>query len=235
MSKRWKPKLENRSYRGVRLVPPTHGKPDERGLFDLRPMRFQSLRGASAIEILMELVNLPDDAKAPEVRQFIAKFHNLALGGTSSEGKKSQPMTPEEVIRLRGLYRQFWEVRNNSFRSMLFSRLIGPWREAGKSPVPDDELPTHTGDLFPLLDYNESALQMDWKTGRFKIVARGPLDWLTHAVFQNRNRVRVCDNCNRLFIGYGPNESLCSAACKLDNERVRKRKWWRKNRAVLTP
>lgn len=226
MAKKWKPKLENRKYRGVSL-----SRPHERDLFDLRPMRFQALRGASAVDMLTELVNLPGNADALEVGQFIVKFHNLALGGTDSEGTNGLAMTRMEVIRLRGLYRQFWEVRSDPYRSMLFLRLIGPWPEARKSPIPNEKLPTHDGSsLFPMLDYDESALQMNWRTGRFKIVARGPVDWLTHAAFQNRNRLRRCAKCNRLFVGYGPNEQTCSQTCKLETDRRRKRKWWRKNR-----
>jgi hypothetical protein len=74
---------------------------------------------------------------------------------------------------------------------------------------------------------------MDWKTGQFKIVARGPVDYLTHAVFQNRNRLRKCagKECGRLFIAVGPHEQHCSVTCKLEAGRKRKRVWFRKNRA----
>ena len=235
MGKTPKMKIEHRVYRGVRFG--QVGPRDERGLFDLRPMRFQVLNGASAVDILTELVNLPSEPRSSEDRGFITRVHNLELGGTSSGGGSAPPMTCQEVVRLRELYRQFWEVRgwkgSGPYMSMLFLRLIGPWPEAWKSPVPDKLLrpeQEHKGDLFPILDYKDSALQMDWKTGRFRIIARGPVDWLTHAVFQNRNRLRVCSGCKRLFVAFPSKESLCSAVCKQESGRGRKRKWWRENR-----
>ena len=210
MSKRWKAGISKRTYRGVSAGGPQSGvQPDHHGLYDLRPHRFAALGGASAEDILTELVNLPDDEKSKTVEGFISKVHNLALGLTSSSGKPAPPMSAKEALRLRGLYRQFWASRAiDPLKAGSFMNLIGPWLDALQSPS--------ISDGFSMSDFGHSALEMDWKTGRFKIVARGPVDYLTHAVFQNRNRLRKCAGaeCGRLFIASGPHEKHCSTTCK---------------------
>lgn len=225
MSKRWKAGISKRRYLGVSAGGPRPGvQPDQSGLYDLRPHRFAALGGASAEDLLTELVNLPDDEKSKTVEGFISKVHNLALGLTSSNGKPAPRMSAKEVLTLRGLYRQFWESID-PYKSSLFIKLIGPRRDAYQSP---DET-----NLFPMADFGHSALEMDWKTGRFKIVARGPVDYLTHAVFQNRNRLRTCAGaeCGRLFIAAGPHEKHCSTTCKREAELKRKREWFNENLA----
>src|SRR5262249_23091242 len=143
----------------------------------------------------------------------------------------SERMASGEVIRLRGLYRQFWEAKGaDQYKSNLFMELIGPWRQAVQRPntIPPEEM-----GLFPLRDFKKSAMQMNWTSAQFKIVARRPIDFLTHAVFQNRNRLRTClgENCGKLFVAFGPHEKHCSATCKLEAGRKRKREWFRKNLA----
>ena len=231
MEKGWKASISRKSTRGIVAVgPEPSGKPDEWGFYDLRPHRFAPLDSVGAVEILTELVNLPEDAKSRQVEQFVKKFHNLALGGTSSDMLKSERMTAEEVIHLRGRYRPFWERGMDVLKSRMFIHLIGLWPEAYlRSPS------TKMGS-WPLRDFMDSALQMNWKSGRFKIVARGPIDCLTHAVFQNRNRLRTClgEDCKKLFVASGPHEKHCSTTCKLEAGRKRKREWFRKNLAKTT-
>jgi hypothetical protein len=234
MTKRWRAPISKKSYRGIVAVgPKPTGPPDEWGFYELRPHRFAPLNSVGAVEILTELVNLPDDAKSKQVEEFVNKFHNLTLGLTSSDMLGSERMAAEEVIRLRGLYRLFWEVpEGDQFKSNIFVLLIGPWREAYSHSKPIASAKTR----YPLRDFRNSALQMNWKSGQFKIVARGPVDFLTHAVFQNRNRLRTClgENCGKLFVAFGPHEKHCSATCKLEAGRKRKREWFRKNLAKAT-
>ena len=233
---RWKARISEKSYRGISAIPKPEGQPDQWGLYDLRPRRFAPLDSASAIEILTELVNLPGDEQSRAVEEFINKFHNLTLGGTSSTMRDAQRMDAKEVLRLRHRYRYFWTEYRDAGRgkSVQFMELIGPWSDARQCPIDLNKLgPSDDPDLFPMLDFGDSALQINWKTGQFKIVARGPVDYLTHAVFQNRNRLRTCagEECGRLFIAFGPHEQHCSATCKLEAGRKRKRKWFRKNRS----
>jgi hypothetical protein len=191
------------------------------------------------MEILTELVNLPDDGQSSTVEEFINKFYNLALGGTSSGMRRAARMKVAEVMELRRKYRWFWtKFRDRgASKSMAFMELIGPWPDARQCPH-DLNKPgrPENPDLFPMMDFAQSALQMDWKTGQFKIVARGPVDYLTHAVFQNRNRLRTCagKECGKLFIAVGPHEQHCSATCKLEAGQKRKREWFRRNRGKAT-
>ena len=228
MSKRWKAGISKRSYLGVSAGGPHPGvQADHRGLYDLRPHRFAPLDGASAEDILTELVNLPKDEKSKTVEGFIRRVHNLALGLTSSSGKPAPRMSAKEVIGLSGLYQRFWES-GDAIKSSLFMTLIGP--------RPDAYQNLNQADLFPMKDFGDSALQMEWKTGRFKIIARGPVDYLTHAVFQNRNRLRKCagEGCIKLFIAARPHEKHCSTTCKREAELKRKRQWFRENLAKTT-
>jgi hypothetical protein len=233
-------RAERASYRGISAIPQTKGQPDERGLYDLRPLRFNPLdRATSSMEILTELVNLPDDEKSRAVTAFIDNFHNLTLGGTSSTMRKTPRMDAKEVLRLRNRYRYFWNEYRDAGRgkSVQFMELIGPWPGAHECPVDLNKIGlSENPDLFPMMDFTRSALQMNWKTGQFKIVARGPVDYLTHAVFQNRNRLRTCagKDCGKLFVAFGPHEKHCSATCKLEAGRKRKRDWFRKNRGKRT-
>jgi hypothetical protein len=234
MPRQWKAKIAKRSYRGVVAVgPQPKGPPDEWGLYDLRPHRFAALETSGVAEILTELVNLPDDENASPVKDFINKFYNLALGLTSSNRRKADRMSAKEVIRFRGLYRIFWESHGiNQLKAKVFMDLIGPWPDVISSSVESVKTPPAIWvDAYAMLDFWNSALQMDWKTGQFKIVARGSIDFLTHAIFQNRNRLRKCAGkaCTRLFIAVGPHEKHCSATCKLEAGRKRKREWFRKN------
>ena len=236
MSREWRVGITKRPYRGVSAIQQPEGQPDQWGLYDLRPRRFAPLDAASAIEILTELVNLPDDRQSKLVKEFINRFHNLTLGGTSSCMRNAPRMEADEVLRLRRLYRYFWTQYRDGGRgkSIQFMELIGPWPGARMCPVDLNKLgPSDNPDLFPMLDFGDSALQMNWKTGQFKIVARGPVDHLTHAVFQNRNRLRTCagKECGKLFIAVGPHEKHCSATCKLEAGQNRKREWFRKNRS----
>ena len=225
------------------------GPPNEWAFYEVRPHRFAPVDSVGAVEILTELVNLPDDADSRQVKEFIDRFHNLNLGPTSSDDLPSERMEAEEVIHLRGLYRAFWEVSDGDFKSKIFMDLLGKWFRAYSlprvfsaiSPQENDVYPLRhfaTGALqerkqprYPLRDFDNSALQMNWKSGKFKIVARGPIDFLTHAVFQNRNRLRACsgEKCGKLFVASGPHEKHCSTTCKLEAGRKRKREWW-KNR-----
>ncbi len=232
----WKANISEKPYRGVSAIPRPQGQPDQRGLYDLRPHRFAPLGAASAMDILAELVNLPDDRKSSAVKEFIIKFHNLVLGGTSSGMRNTPRMEANEVLRLRDLYRYFWKQYRDGGRgrSIRFMELIGPWPDARMCPIDLSKLgPSDNPDLFPMLDFADSALQMNWKTGQFKIVARGPVDYLTHAVFQNRNRLRTCagKQCGKFFIAVGPHEKHCSPTCKLEAGQNRKREWFRKNRS----
>jgi len=235
MGKIAKIRASKRAYRGVSALPRPQGegKPDERGLFDLRPMRFAALDGASAEDMLIELVNLPEDPDSDEVSRFM-RFHNLELGATSSGGHKAKRMSREEVNRYRGLYRIFWQPRLEDLKARTFLGLIGPSPKAWISEFAGtvDPKDLRGRDIFPMRDYAESGLRMNWKTGRFSIAARGPIDFMTHAVFRNRNRLRACSRCKKLFVAFGPKELLCSTSCKLESGRDRKKKWWRKNRGV---
>lgn len=234
--RRQKTRISKRAYRGISAIPQPEGQPDEWGLYDLRPRRFAPLGSASAIEILTELVNLPEDEQSRTIEEFINKFHNLTLGGTSSTMKDAPRMKAKEVMELRHKYRYFWTKYRDAGRgkSGMFVELIGPWPGANECAVNLNKIGrSEHPDLFRMRDFTQSALQMDWKTGRFKIVARGPVDFLTHAVFQNRNRLRQCavKECGRLFIAVGPHEQHCSTTCKLEAGRKRKREWFRENRS----
>jgi hypothetical protein len=299
MGKSHRINVKSRNYRGVSAVPlpQGEGKPEEHGLFDLRPMRFAALGDATAMQILTELVNLPDDQHSPEVEAFITKKWDLALGGSDSGGRLPDRMRAPEVIRLRGLYRLFWEplvsadvrglvvkenpqlnksdgeggyfqdaeeikaaiaakdpkelkaavaeaqkkrgTRLGSLKASIFMQLLGPDLRAFQSPISEmhDKAQQAYLDskksLYPRGDYRDGALRINWKTGALTIVARGPIDKLTHAVFQYRNRLRECPMCKRLFVAFGSNESFCPFGCKLERERERKRKDAKRRRAAL--
>ena len=298
MGKRPTLKIRSKSYRGVSALPlpQRSGEPNERGLFDLRPMRFATLDGASATEILTELVNLPNDPDSPKVQAFIEKHLELALGGADSGGLLPRRMPASEVMRLRGLYREFWKplasadargivikknpqlnksdgedgyfqdpeevraaiaaqdpvelrkavanaqkdrgARLGSLKASIFMGLLGPDRRAFQSsishkPETDRGESADQNAIYPYLDYRHSALRMNWKTGTFTILARGPIDHLTHAVFQNRNRLRECPSCRRLFVAFGSNELFCPFGCRLERARERKRKDATRRRAAL--
>jgi hypothetical protein len=282
-------KIKSKSYRGVSGLPLPHddGQPDERGLFDLRPMRFAALDGARATEILTELVNLPDDPDSPRVAGFIARQWDLALGGTDSGGYPPDGMAAAEVIRLRGLYRIFWEPRDSTYaraiilernpdlaqdpeklkaaltaqdaeklkaaikirrangskfdqlKASLFMQLLGPDPRAFQSPISEMHgkiLQAYLDgqkSIYPRGDYRGGALRFNWKTGALTIVARGPIDKLTHAVYQHRNRLRECSMCKQLFVAFGSNEFFCPFGCKLERMRERKRKDATGRRAAL--
>jgi len=299
MGKSRRIKAKPRNYRGVSAVPLPRGEgePDERGLFDLRPLRFAALEGAMPIEILTELVNLPNDPESPGVAGFIAKRWDLALGGSDSGGGPSDRMPASEVIRLRGLYRIFWEplasavvrgmvVKENpqlnksdgeggyfqdpeeieaaieaknpeelraavakaqkkrgmsfgSLKASIFMQLLGPDPRSLESPISEisgKDLKAYLSNsksIYPRGDYRDGALRINWKTGKFTIAARGPIDRLTHTVFQYRNRLRECPICNRLFVALGSNEFFCPFGCKLERTRERKRKDATRRRAAL--
>jgi hypothetical protein len=209
---------------------------DEFGLFDLRPLRFAD--GARATEILTELVNLPDDPDSPQVEAFIARKCDLALGGTDSGGVQSRRMPAEEVIRLRGLYRMFWGSLDQ-LKASIFMQLLGPDPRAFQSPISEMHGKTRQAyldakkSIYPHGDYRSGALRINWKTGALTIVARGPIDKLTHAVYQHRNRLRECPKCKRLFIAFSSNEFFCPFGCKLERVRERKRKDATKRRTAL--
>jgi hypothetical protein len=194
------------------------------------------MAGARAVKMLDRLVNLPGNANDPAVTDFIEEFHNLELGRPSPDtGVRKVMKTPrEEVIRLRGLYRLFWSSigGSGSLKANIFLDQLSPRHIAMKSmlsgKVPLEEALEHT--LYPYTDYRNSGLELDWKTGRFRVAARGPIDWLTHAVFQHRNRLRICANCSKHFVAQ-PKETLCSEVCKQDRGRGRRRKWWKENRS----
>jgi hypothetical protein len=146
------------------------------------------------------------------------------------------PIEREEVIRLRNLYRIFWERQGTreNLKASVFMGLLGPDPRAMESPVgtiSPEKLKDR--DIFPRRDYTRSALRMDWETGRLRIAARGPIDFLTHAAFQHRQRLRTCGACQRLFVAFGPRELLCSTACKRENKLASKNKWWGENRKAM--
>jgi hypothetical protein len=248
MGKQPRIEIKSQSYRGVSVVPLPQNKvgPDERGLYDLRPLRFAALDGTSAVKILKELANLPENPKSAEVEGFIVRFHNLELGGSDSGGHKAERMTPEQIITLRNRYRKFWLANDDAEKSRHFLKLLGPWPEALDSPLSklsekdQQRYLVAQKSLYPLGDYRFGALRLNWKTGQFTIAARGLVDWLTHAIFQHRNRLRGCSNPNckegagdkRLFIA-AAHELFCSSECKLEGGRARKRKWKRKRDAGL--
>src|ERR1700730_1113589 len=261
MGKRPRIKIKRRSYRGVvaeptsgRVANPANpdgaeiivslakpeGQPDERGLYDWRTLRFAMLDGEGPEEILLRLVNLPDDAGSLEVRRFIDDHVDLAVGGTDSEGRATERMGPEKVLEYRNRYRQFWLAKGDAYKSNRFLELLAPWPEAFESPISklsEKDLQKYLDtpkSTYPHGDYRFSAIKLNWKTGQWTIAARGPVDTVTHAVFKYRNKLRQClrPKCRKFFIA-APHQLFCSSICTLEGGRERKRKWKRKRDTEL--
>jgi hypothetical protein len=294
----------------IKINPPpalARGKRTGRGFYDPRPMRFEVFRGKKdwkrrAREILTALVNLPDSPDSDGAKLFTREYHDLRFGEMSDYKRhyrhESEPM--KELMRLRGLYRQFWgppadsyaralvvkenprpnksdgdggyfqdpdeikaaiaavdpvklrtvivrNTRKGAFGdynvNVLVHHLLGPYIFAGRSYMnksknpKDPDWPKH-----PDWEYMRSALLINWKTGRPMIAARGPIDYLSHAVFQNRYLLRECSysRCGRganggkkLFIATKPNQFFCRATCNRNSDRERHTKWASENRASL--
>lgn len=238
MGERRRIKIKIRNYRGVSAFPRSR-EGDEFGLFDLRPHRFAALDGSDAKDILLSLVNLPADKDSVVVKNFIDQFHNLDYGQTDSGGNPARPMSSEEVMRLRNLYRLFWTPRMELLKATIFVEQLSPRLAALMSPISTMSgknlelyLDEHKS-IYPHGDYRGSALRINWKTGAFTVTARGPIDKLTHVVFQHRNRLRVCPKCKKLFIAFASNRSFCPWGCDLERSRERKRQDARRRRKAL--
>jgi hypothetical protein len=244
-------KTTNRKMSGFYLrLPDGH----EQSAFDMRPQRFKFFHGANtsrkkaqenAEEVLTQLVNLPEDPKSIEISDFIDTHHNLALGKIAAPERPAPITTPEEIIRFRNLYRQFWMSLSGAYKANLFMTLVDPWPIAWHSPIQDmageqvEAYSASKGAIYPYADYRHSALRINWKTSRYEIACRGPVDWLTDAAFRNRNRLRICSNPNckqvtggrKFFIAKRPyrTNKPCSDTCAKENELASKRKCWDKN------
>lgn len=223
---------------------------DRHDMFDQRPKRFKRFQGKYAREnaelALIDLVNLPSNPDHPKIVEFISDYNDLALGWAvdpaDDDPLAAEPMKPEEVVGYRDRYRQFW-LGSDSWKSKRFLEFVGPRLEevinsnsiCNKSA---EELANFRGNPYRKSDYTRSALVLDWKTGQFRIEARGPIDRLTDVVFRNRNRLRICSNPNctqaagarKFFIAKPPykKNKPCSDACGRENELARKQRWWAK-------
>jgi hypothetical protein len=249
-------RIKNRNYSGFNLLLPDD---DPHSAFDYGKQRFRFFAGVTvtsdkamknAVDMLTLLVNLPEDPNSHAVAEFIARYHNLGLGKVVAPGNISAPtrsapaMSPQDIVEFRNIYRQFWKPSSDGYKSNLFQKLLDPWPVALHSPISgmsgDQAEAYHAagGATYPYGDYRVSALRINWKTGHPEIVARGPADWLTHAAFKNRKKLRVCssseckegaDGGKKLFIANFPRKLSCSNECQRKNDLASGNRYWNKN------